>query len=193
MSTSPSKIASDEKFTDFPEIVLVVDEVTVVVNVGLFVEQPTMSPDPLATQLHVHGVGPFIELGDKVPGFNVGNTRLQMVSELEEHIRENKTIIRSQRMISELRTFVYKNGRPDHMEGYHDDIIMAYAMCIFIIQTSFKKLEQVEKQTKAMLESWVNMSSAPQKPLLKEGYVNPFYTSDDYRISVSGNFKFDTA
>jgi hypothetical protein len=35
--------------------------------------------------------------GDKVPGFNVGNTRLQMVSELEEHIRENKTIIRSQR------------------------------------------------------------------------------------------------
>jgi hypothetical protein len=115
--------------------------------------------------------------GDKVPGFNVGNTRLQMVSELEEHIRENKTIIRSQRMISELRTFVYKNGRPDHMEGYHDDIIMAYAMCIFIIQTSFKKLEQVEKQTKAMLESWVNMSSTPSKPMMKEGYVNPFYVN----------------
>jgi hypothetical protein len=115
--------------------------------------------------------------GDKVPGFNVGNTRLQMVSELEEHIRENKTIIRSQRMISELRTFVYKNGRPDHMEGYHDDIIMAYAMCIFIIQTSFKKLEQVEKQTKAMLESWVNVASTPSKPLMKEGYVNPFYVN----------------
>lgn len=114
---------------------------------------------------------------DKVPGFNVGNTRLQMVSELEEHIRENKTIIRSQRMISELRTFVYKNGRPDHMEGYHDDIIMAYAMCIFIIQTSFKKLEQVEKQTKAMLESWVNTSSASSKPMMKEGYVNPFYVN----------------
>jgi len=64
-----------------------------------------------------------------------------MVSELEEHIRENKTIIRSQRMISELRTFVYKGGRPDHMEGYHDDIIMSYAMAIFIIQTSFKKLD----------------------------------------------------
>ena len=54
---------------------------------------------------------------------------------------------------------MYKNGRPDHMEGYHDDIIMAYAMCIFIVQTSFKKLEMVEKQTKAMLESWVNVNS----------------------------------
>jgi hypothetical protein len=96
--------------------------------------------------------------GDKVPGFNVGNTRLQMITELEEHVRENKTIIRSQRMISELRTFVYKGGRADHMDGYHDDIIMAYAMSVFIIQTSFKKLEQAKKQTKAMLDSWINVS-----------------------------------
>jgi hypothetical protein len=115
--------------------------------------------------------------GDKVPGFNVGNTRLQMVSELEEHIRENKTIIRSQRLISELRTFVYKNGRPDHMEGYHDDIIMAYAMCIFVVQTSFKKLQQLEKQTKAMLDSWVNVSSGTQVSQSQPGYVNPFYTN----------------
>jgi hypothetical protein len=97
--------------------------------------------------------------GDKVPGFNVGNTRLQMISDLEEHIRENMTIIRSARMISELRTFVYRGGRPDHMEGYHDDIIMAYAMPIFIVQTSFKKLEQAEKQTKAMLDGWINVSN----------------------------------
>jgi hypothetical protein len=115
--------------------------------------------------------------GEKIPGFNVGNSRLQMVSELEEHVRENKTIIRSQRMISELRTFVYRNGRPDHMDSYHDDIIMAFAMCIFVVQTSFKKLEQVEKQTKAMLESWVAVSSKPTNTLMNDGYVNPFYTN----------------
>ena len=45
------------------------------------------------------------------------------------------------RLISELKTFVYRNGRPDHMDGYHDDIIMALAMPIFIVQTTFKKLE----------------------------------------------------
>lgn len=134
--------------------------------------------DPKSRKLSEKYAKTVYKEGDKVPGFNVGNTRLQMVSELEEHIRENKTIIRSQRMISELRTFVYKNGRPDHMEGYHDDIIMACAMCIFVVQTSFKKLEQVEKQTKAMLESWVNISSNNLvKPLLNEEYVNPFYTN----------------
>ena len=134
--------------------------------------------DPKSRKLSEKYAKTVYKEGDKVPGFNVGNTRLQMVSELEEHIRENKTIIRSQRMISELRTFVYKGGRPDHMEGYHDDIIMAYAMAIFIIQTSFKKLEQVEKQTKAMLESWVNVSNKETKPLFNEQqHVNPFYTN----------------
>ena len=126
--------------------------------------------------------------GDKVPGFNVGNTRLQLVSEFEEHIRENKTIIRSHRLISELRTFVYKNGRPDHMEGYHDDIIMAYAMCIFIVQTSFKKLEMVEKQTKAMLDSWVNINNKTVAPFLEDQkYVNPFYTNTPSYHPKQGN------
>jgi len=126
--------------------------------------------------------------GDKVPGFNVGNTRLQLVSEFEEHIRENKTIIRSHRLISELRTFVYKNGRPDHMEGYHDDIIMAYAMCIFIVQTSFKKLEMVEKQTKAMLDSWVNINNKTVAPFLEDQkYVNPFYTNTPTYHPKQGN------
>jgi hypothetical protein len=133
--------------------------------------------DPKSRKLSEKYAKTVYKEGDKVPGFNVGNTRLQLVSELEEHIRENKTIIRSRRMVSELRTFVYRNGRPDHMDGYHDDVIMAYAMAIFIIQTSFKKLEQVEKQTKAMLESWVNVSTKQTTPLLTEQHVNPFYTN----------------
>jgi len=133
--------------------------------------------DPKSRKLSEKYAKTVYKEGDKVPGFNVGNTRLQLVSELEEHIRENKTIIRSRRMISELRTFVYRNGRPDHMDGYHDDVVMAYAMAIFIIQTSFKKLEQVEKQTKAMLESWVNVSTKQTTPLLTEQHVNPFYTN----------------
>jgi hypothetical protein len=134
--------------------------------------------DPKSRKLSEKYAKTAYKQGDKVPGFNVGNTRLQMVSELEEHIRENKTIIRSRRLISELRTFVYKNGRPDHMEGYNDDIVMAYAMAIFIVQTSFKKLEHVEKQTKAMLESWVNVSNNQNKPMFNgQQHINPFYTN----------------
>ncbi len=118
--------------------------------------------------------------GDKVPGFNVGNTRLQMISELEEHIRENKTIIRSQRMIEELRTFVYKNNRPDHMDGYHDDIIMAYAMAIFVVQTSFKKLEESKKHTKAMLDSWLNITNGGNEVIKRNTNPTPTTNTPTY-------------
>ena len=129
--------------------------------------------------------------GDKVPGFNVGNTRLQMVSELEEHIREGKTIIRSQRMIEELRTFVYKNNRPDHMPGYHDDIIMAYAMAIFVVQTSFKKLEETKKHTKAMLDSWLNITNSSNEIIRNDNNTTttntPTYNQPQIRQNGADN------
>ena len=136
--------------------------------------------DPKSRKLSEKYAKTVYKQGDKVPGFNVGNTRLQMVSELEEHIRENKTIIRSARLTSELKTFVYKHGRPDHMEGYHDDLIMSLAMSIFVVQTSFKRLEKIEKQTKAMLESWIKVSNNKKEAFLSNSnktHINPFYTN----------------
>jgi len=53
-----------------------------------------------------------------------------------------------------MKTFIYKNGRPDHMEGYHDDLLMAFAMPLWTLEHTFKKLEKVKSQTKAMLNGW---------------------------------------
>jgi len=133
--------------------------------------------DPKSRKLSEKYAKTVYKQGDKVPGFNVGNTRLQMISEFEEHVRENKTIIRSSRLTSELKTFIYKNGRPDHMEGYHDDLIMAYAMPIFLVQTTFKKLKKIENQTKAMLDSWASVSNNGSQPQTTETHINPFYTN----------------
>jgi hypothetical protein len=82
-----------------------------------------------------------------------------MVSNFEEKIRNNVVKIGSARMISEMKTFVYKNGRADHMDGYHDDLIMSMAMCLWVLEHSFKNLEKLEKQTKAILNSWVNSTN----------------------------------
>ena len=93
--------------------------------------------------------------GTKIPGFCVNNVRLPMVAHLEYCIRENTVAIRSKRLTSEMKTFIYKNGRPDHQSGFHDDLIMALAMCLWVMEHSFKNLEKLEKQSKAMLNSWV--------------------------------------
>ena len=97
---------------------------------------------------------------DKVPGLQVSSIRIQMISNFEEKVRNNLVKIRSVRLTSEMKTFVYKNGRPDHMDGYHDDLIMSLAMCLWVLEHSFKNLERLEKQTKAMLNSWVNAGSS---------------------------------
>lgn len=93
---------------------------------------------------------------DAIPGINFAskNRRSQIIAALEEAVSRGDFKIRSQRLISELKKFIYKNGRPDHMKGSHDDLIMALGMCLFVANTSFKKLHESDNMTKAMLDSW---------------------------------------
>jgi phage FluMu gp28-like protein len=98
----------------------------------------------------------------KMPGFNVGSARIPMIAHLEKMVRTNAVKIRSRRLTEEMKTFVYKNGRPDHMRGYHDDLLMALAMGLWVYQSSFKELEKVNNKTKAMLDSW--LCNTPNNP-----------------------------
>ena len=91
---------------------------------------------------------------EKMPGFNANGVRTSMITHLEYMIRSNGVKIKSRRTTSEMKTFIYKNGRPDHMEGYHDDLLMAFGMPLWVLEYSFKKLEKVKSQTKAILSSW---------------------------------------
>ena len=86
-----------------------------------------------------------------------------MIANFEYMIRTNGVKIRSSRLTSEMKTFIYKNGRPDHMDGYHDDLIMSMAMCLWVVEHSFKNLEKLEKQNKAILNSWLGGSNAKTK------------------------------
>jgi hypothetical protein len=90
---------------------------------------------------------------EKIPGINFNSKRTQIVASFEEHLRHG-FIVRSQRLINELNTFVYVNGRPDHMKGTHDDAIMSMAIALYIADMSFGQLERVDSVNKAMMESW---------------------------------------
>jgi hypothetical protein len=95
----------------------------------------------------------------KLPGINFQKNRNTIITKLEEAIRLDSFKVRSVRALAEMDTFVFKNGRPDHMKGYHDDLLMGIAMCCFVGQTSFKDLEKSKGQAKAMLDSWIVSTS----------------------------------
>ena len=91
---------------------------------------------------------------NKVAGFNINGCRLQLISNLEIAIRTNTIKINSIRLIHEMKTYIYKNGRPDHMEGYNDDCLMSLGMALWILESSFKSLKKAKAQTKAILAGW---------------------------------------
>lgn len=99
---------------------------------------------------------------DKIPGINFNNKRTQIVAAFEEQLRKGFQV-RSNRLMNELNTFVYINGRPDHMKGAHDDSIMSMSMALYVGDICFSQLQKNENANKAMLESWV-MSERTYEP-----------------------------
>lgn len=101
---------------------------------------------------------------EKIPGLNFNSKRVQIVAAFEEALRHDYQV-RSTRLLNELNTFVYINGRPDHQKGQHDDLIMAMAMAIYVGENSFTSLEKVTEQTKAMVDSWMVQETPVKNPV----------------------------
>ncbi len=99
---------------------------------------------------------------EKIPGLNFNNKRTQIIASFEEQLRKG-FIVRSARLLNELNTFVYINGRPDHMKGAHDDAIMSLSMSLYAGDICFNQLQKNESKNKAMLESWA-MSERTYEP-----------------------------
>jgi len=104
----------------------------------------------------------FTQVNDdkKIPGFRAGYLRHQMIMNLEKTLRFNEVRPRSKRLTAELDTFIWKNGRPDHQGGFHDDTLTAMAMVLFIYQFSIKRLETVKEKNIAVLKSMIAAQQA---------------------------------
>jgi hypothetical protein len=107
---------------------------------------------------------------EKIPGINFNNKRTQIVASFEEQLRKGFQV-KSTRLLNELNTFVYINGRPDHMKGHHDDSIMSMSMALYAGDICFNQLQRNESKNKAMIESWAlsERTYEPEKTLYSYG------------------------
>lgn len=89
-----------------------------------------------------------------VPGFTMSmKTRPLVVAKMTEYVRERSTIIRSRRLLDEIRVFVWKNGRGEAQNGYNDDLIMCFCIGLFVRDTALKLRQQGMDLTRAQLSS----------------------------------------
>lgn len=74
-----------------------------------------------------------------VAGFSTTTkTRPLIISKLDEYFREKAIVIRSTRLIDELFTFIYLNGRAEAMKGYNDDLVMALSIGLWVRDTALR-------------------------------------------------------
>lgn len=79
----------------------------------------------------------YSEGTDMTPGFTMSlKTRPLVVSKLISYISERAIEIQSQRTIDELKTFIWKNGKPQAQSGTNDDLITSLGIGLFLRETS---------------------------------------------------------
>jgi hypothetical protein len=87
-----------------------------------------------------------------VAGFSTtSKTRPLIISKLDEYFREKAIIIRSNRLIDELFTFIYMNGRAEAMKGYNDDLVMSLSIALWVRDTALRLRQEGIDLTKRTL------------------------------------------
>ena len=112
-----------------------------------------------------------------VAGFSTtSKTRPLIISKLEEFFREESVVVRSNRLIDELQTFVYINNRAEAMRGYNDDLVMSFAIGLWVRDTALRLRTQGVELTKKTLTKMMD----------NEG----LYTNDD--ANKNDSWEWDT-
>lgn len=89
-----------------------------------------------------------------VAGFTTSTkTRPLIVAKLEEFIRNKMINLYSSRTFHEFKTFIWKNGKPQAMRSYHDDLVMSLAIACWVRDTALQVNQREAEYKKAMLNS----------------------------------------
>ena len=102
-------------------------------------------------------------------------TRPLVIAKLSEYIRDKYCTIRSKRLLTELRVFIWKNGKGQAQAGYNDDLVTSFATGLYVRDTALKLHQQGMDLTRAQMQTF--LSSNNRAPAIKSvGYLknNPY-------------------
>ena len=91
-------------------------------------------------------------MNNAVAGFSMtSKTRPLIVAKMEEFIRNDLIRIYSTRLLGEMKTFVWNNGRAEAMRSYNADLIMATAVACWIRDTALANNKRDIEYSKAFV------------------------------------------
>ena len=104
------------------------------------------------------------------PGFSTTiSTRPVIISKLEAYFRERAIIIHSSRLIEELKTFIWENGKAQAAENYNDDLVMSLGIGLWVRDTALRLRKDGILLTKSMLDKIHITQNMDKTPIYRSG------------------------
>lgn len=121
---------------------------------------------------------------DLIPGFFIGNNRASVVLEMQRAIHLEDVIIRSVRLLNELKTFITVAGNrvADHKRSFHDDSIMGLSIGLYVLNFDMARFKQSKGVTEKMLNAIMTINDMKEiekknKPMMSptsKSNLNPY-------------------
>ena len=107
-----------------------------------------------------------------VPGFTTSlKTRPLLVAKMMEYVKERSVDIKSKRLLEEMRVFIWKNGKPEASQGYNDDLVMSFAIGLYVRDTAIQMIQQGMDLTRAQLDAFSSLNK--REPTITTGRTHP--------------------
>jgi hypothetical protein len=88
-----------------------------------------------------------------VAGFTTSSkTRPLLISKFASYAHNKELILRSKRTVTQMRVFVWKNGKAAAQHGFHDDLIMALGIGCYLRDTALMFRKRGQDLTRASLD-----------------------------------------
>jgi hypothetical protein len=98
-----------------------------------------------------------------VPGFSTtSRTKPLVISKLRDMVENKYANIKSLRLLEELRVFIWKNDSGTAMNGYNDDLVMAFAIAMYLRDTSLRYKQTADSLLRNSLDNFTKTDSGFQ-------------------------------
>ena len=123
-----------------------------------------------------------MDKGKLVPGFTTSTrTRPLVVAKIIDYVHQHECILRSKRLLTEMRTFIWKNGKAEAQEGMNDDVVMSAAIGLYVRDTALQLRQQGLELSRAQLTTFGDLNK--KKPVVYQ----PQYFQNPYEMQVPGH------
>ena len=117
-----------------------------------------------------------------VPGFtNNQKIRPLAIAKMISYMNDGTCVIKSARLMEELRTFIWMNGKAQAQHNYNDDLVMAWCIGLYLRDTSLTFMQTGIDSARASLSAMGSRSGLPAVPTIGRGdygQQNPWQMTD---------------